>query len=374
MVRIVILRSKCPAGIEPRVDKEASSLARAGYDVRVLLWDREGKHPKRERLHGYDIIRFRRRAPYGKPMLLFHMLGWWCHVLKFLRQEKCDIIHACDLDTGLPALFAARLRRCRLVYDIFDFYAYMIAVSLHPSLRSMIAGFERRVAAGSDLLVIADDARLEQLGNAGRQVRKRITIMNVPEEKVPLSQKSAEKFTLFYGGIINRERGLHELVKAVEALESCELVVAGYGPDEKELIPIFKKSRNVRYLGNLPYAEVLGWTAKANVVPALYDPAVPNNRYASPNKLFEAMMFSKPVIVNRETTMAGIVKKENCGMVVKYGDVRELRDAILKLKSGVKLSIELGMNGRMAYEREYNWKEMENRLLLAYEELTESIE
>src|SRR3990172_6153711 len=46
--RVVFVRSKSPAGLEPRIRKEAATLARAGYEVHALLWDRELAHPAEE--------------------------------------------------------------------------------------------------------------------------------------------------------------------------------------------------------------------------------------------------------------------------------------------------------------------------------------
>ena len=46
--RVVFVRSKSPAGIEPRLAKEATSLARAGYEVHAILWDRTRSFPARE--------------------------------------------------------------------------------------------------------------------------------------------------------------------------------------------------------------------------------------------------------------------------------------------------------------------------------------
>lgn len=108
---------------------------------------------------------------------------------------------------------------------------------------------------------------------------------------------------------------------------------------------------------------------KEDVLFATYDPIYPTNRYASPNKLFEAMMCHKPIIVNDGTSMADIVRRENCGIVVPYGDVNELKNAILKLKNNPQLYGRLGVNGRNAYDTKYSWKIMEQRLLDVYKHI-----
>jgi glycosyltransferase involved in cell wall biosynthesis len=124
----------------------------------------------------------------------------------------------------------------------------------------------------------------------------------------------------------------------------------------------------VEYIGFIPYEKVIEGAFRADVLFAFYDPAIRSNKYASPNKLFEAMMCGKPIIVNAETTAAKIVDKERCGITVPYGDICAIRSAIIRLRDDRKLRVMLGKNGRMAYQRHYDWKLMERRLLELYNE------
>ena len=81
------------------------------------------------------------------------------------------------------------------------------------------------------------------------------------------------------------------------------------------------------------------------------------------------MMCGKPILVSDGTAMADIVKEEECGLVVPYGDVDAIKHAILTLKNDPVLCRRLGENGRRAYETKYNWKIMEERLLEIYRRL-----
>src|SRR5207247_10991631 len=107
----------------------------------------------------------------------------------------------------------------------------------------------------------------------------------------------------------------------------------------------------------------------ANMLFAFYDPKITNNRYASPNKLFEAMMCEKPFLTNAGTYAARIVDREGCGIVVPYGDVAAIRKAISQLQHNRTLSVELGVRGRRAYDERYNWAEMERRIAESYRQV-----
>src|SRR5438128_11961117 len=143
--------------------------------------------------------------------------------------------------------------------------------------------------------------------------------MNVPENRgVARKTEDPDHFVVFYGGMISKDRGLIDLVVACEAT-GARLVVAGHGPDEAALLDTIETSPASSYLGTIPHEEVLDRTANCNAVAVLYDPKVPNNRFAAPNKLFEAMMFSKPVIVSEGSAAAALVRAVGCGAVVPAG-------------------------------------------------------
>src|SRR2546425_12947122 len=97
--RVLFLRSKSPAGIEPRVDKEARALTRAGYDITVLLWDRALEHPRTERRDGYRIERVRLRASYGGPDLLVRLPLWWLLSAPRILRGRPGLAHAVGLDS-----------------------------------------------------------------------------------------------------------------------------------------------------------------------------------------------------------------------------------------------------------------------------------
>jgi len=144
-------------------------------------------------------------------------------------------------------------------------------------------------------------------------------------------------------------------------------VIAGDGPERDFIEQISSHgSHNIQYLGYIPHSRVVEETRKADILFAFYDPSIPNSRYASPNKVFEAMMCGKPIIVNSESAAGTLVRKESCGVTIPYGDSEALRTAILMLKARPDLRRELGTNGRRAYEERYNWNIMKERLLAAY--------
>jgi glycosyltransferase involved in cell wall biosynthesis len=369
-VRIAFVRSKSAAGLEPRIRKEAGTLARAGHEVHVILWDREMAHPADEEREGLRLHRFRLRAPEGRPELAFLLPRWWAFLFFRILTLRPHVVHAVDFDTMIAAYPAARIAGARVVYDIFDFYADMVTAPIPPRLRAILANAERRMVPMADAVITPDLRRRVQFGSA--RPRKIVEIENVPEDRgIAPAPTDPDRFVVFYGGMIAKDRGLVDLVAACEATGAV-LLVAGHGPDEAELLTDLESSPAASYLGTIPYEEVLERTAASSAVAALYDPRVPNNRFAAPNKLFEAMMFAKPVIVSDGTVAGDIVREVGCGIVVPHGDREALKRALESLMLSPETCATMGARGRTAFESRYNWKAMEPRLLGLYGELLSS--
>ena len=99
-----------PVSSYPRLEKAAKTLGKSGYDVEILAWDRTCKYPKVETKKYYKIYRIRIKAPYGKPLLIFKLPIWFVCEFVYLLRNDFDIVHACDLDTLIPAVIVSKIK------------------------------------------------------------------------------------------------------------------------------------------------------------------------------------------------------------------------------------------------------------------------
>lgn len=368
-MNIFFLRSN-PISPDPRVEKEAFSLMKAGFSVEALGWDRTGELPERENREGIIIHRLPIKAAFGSGMRnLPALLHWqWGLLGRLLAKRKdYEIIHACDFDTVLPALWMKFFHKKIVIYDIFDFYADHLR-STPDFIKWLIRKVDLWVMGKADGVILVDDSRKVQIQQA--KVKNLQVIYNTPKDYQPEISKGTKqeesRLKLVFVGMLQVERGLLELLMVLKDNPQWHLDLAGFGGDEDRILAVSSSLKNVSWHGRISYQKALELSHKADVLIATYDPSIPNHRYSSPNKIFEAMMLGKPVIVARNTNMDRIIEKYDCGIVVDYGDQEALSGALSRLADDVELRTRLGKNARAAYEDEYSWKKMEDRLLELY--------
>jgi glycosyltransferase involved in cell wall biosynthesis len=338
----------------------------------VIGWDRSGDLPSQQSQDGYSIFRRRILAGYARGLLnLIPLFIWQASLLAWLikRRNDFDILHACDFDTILPALLCKRLFRKIVVYDIFDFYADHLRATPVWLIR-WIRRADLWAIDQADAVILVDEARKAQI--AGARTKNLTILYNTPEDCIPeVIEKSGEySLRLAYIGLLQFERGLLVTLQVLKMHPEWRLDLAGFGGDQAEILAIAEKLPNVKWHGRISYENTLAISATADGLLALYDPSIPNHRYASPNKLFEAMMLGKTVVVARDTNMDRIVEEAQMGLVVEYGKINELENALTELTNNPQSRERFGKNARRAYDQKYGWPVMEKRLVNLYKAIT----
>lgn len=366
--KVILFRSR---GIDPAIHKIASSLGDAGYNVDLILWDRAENVIINSSSLSYSTVRIKLPAPYDSILTPFAWPIWWALESIYLIRKRYSIIHATDFDTVIPAFIFSKIRKVPFFYTIYDYYSANIPQD-RKFLRHLISKMENFFIHRADCLFIVDENRLEQFN--GCKIKDLAVIYNSPIDVTPDHGARTTNFSLFYAGALLKSRGIGFLIDLAKEMPDVDFIFAGSGPEEKNISNVLKKHSNIQFLGQIPYPNVIQSSQKADMLIALYDPQIENNRYASPNKLFEAMMLAKPIIASNSSSIKKIIDSERCGVIVDYGNINQLRDAILMLSNSPDLCKSLGQNGRIAYERKYSWDIMKQRILKKYSSALNNLE
>lgn len=344
------------------------------YSVISLGWNRGSAPFEFDSTKNYDGLQlFNLKAPYaferfGKLRLAIYFPIFWIWVFIKLCVHRPRIIHSCDLATVAPCYLYKLLFRRKLIFDVLDRYGMTYVPNernvFFRALHSFINSVEEFYAKRSDVLIAVS----EKIFLTFRKKPKNcITIMNCPEDY--LSDKPSQEvsgYRLLYTGAIRRGRGLEMLCDILADLKDAELVVTGKVKDlqlQNKLAGI----PNIKYHGFLARSELLDLEINCHVMVALYDLKLQNQyEYGVANKVLEAMMCGVAVITNISHELVNDTK---CGILVDYGNILDIKQAIITLKNNPELRKLYAINGRQAFLKKYNWTKMEEKLYNVYDKL-----
>jgi len=352
----VVMTVSNPFKPDPRVYKEAKSLARAGHNIYVIAWDREGKYPKSETIDGINVLRIGPKASYGYRMVV-GLPVFYLNALRIILRLKPDVVHTHDFDTALFGFLLKLTKRTKWVYDIHDLYETFVSSGF---VRKLVSSLDKKFSMFSDFLIVVNYEFINLLRKWGR-IENIYVVMNTipPQTSVPKKRKT---FTVFYGGVLSPGRFILEMIEICNEL-GIPLKIAGFGLLEKEVQR--KCSYPCKFLGVLPQKKALEEMGKSHLTFMLYDPSNKNNLLATPNKLFEAMAMKTALLVIEGSIASKIVSEGKCGLSCKYerGDVKL---KLLRLFESPKLVKKMGHLGQKFFLAKYTWEISEKELLKIY--------
>lgn len=372
-LRVVLIRSNSVAP-DPAVEKVADALLKAGHSVQIVAWDRLNESGSTVKLKSGEapIVRFKIPAKFGAGLKSFiPLFKFQLAALKWLKKHKneYDVIHAFDFDTGLIAKMAAKKYRKKLVYHILDFYIDSHGLQ-NSKLGKIIKKLEFDVIKFADVSAICTEKRMEQI--EGSTPKKLIVLHNTPQYDLCNNTEFAvrgnsDKIRIVYVGILAGSRFIKEIAEFVSKDDRFELHIGGFGKMEERLSEYDKNFDNIFFYGKLPYESTLALERACDIMTAIYDPAVPNHRYAAPNKFYESLMLGKPVIMVRNTGFDEILEEKQNGILIDF-NTESLKEALNALTDKA-LREKMGESGSEIYKNAYSWDVMEKRIVDTYANL-----
>ena len=376
--RVILLRSN-PVAPDPPVEKAADTLLSQGYQVTIVGWDRDSTtHEQVSTLAlqrgNAKMVRFGIPAIFdgGLKKNLLPLLRFQKQLFTWLKlhRDEYDVIHAFDFDTGLIANNIATRYKKILIYHILDFYVASHALPM-GWLKETVRKAEYRIIHKADCTILCTEKRKEQI--AGSHPKKLEIIHNTPKQsnitcETIIRNSAKERCRIVYVGILAGSRFIRELIQFVKSDERFELHIGGFGLMEEEILRASQACERVVFYGKLPYEKTIALETSCDVMTAIYDPAVPNHRYAAPNKFYESLMLGKPVIMAKNTGFDEIITENKIGCLIDYTQ-DGLANGLNKLYEQRDNWVAMGKKMQELYHNKYSWAEMEKRLIALYDGL-----
>jgi glycosyltransferase involved in cell wall biosynthesis len=340
----------------------ARELAAQGAEVTVMTSAFQGL-PRRERLHGYDVLRIptlrRRKDRCSVAEMIVFMLSACCHCWPILwRCRPTTVIAFFGIPCG-PIAFLIRLV-ARTPYII------SLRGGDVPGYLAHELGFYHRLTAPLTRIVWRHAKDVVANSNGLRDLAARadpsVDIKMIPNGVDLTAFRSGRRqndmAAILFAGRLHRTKGLDTLLKALAQLPPAlrpawRLIVVGDGPERQPLAQLADElglGSQVIFMGWIDRADLAGIYADADIF------AYPSQEEGMPNAVMEAMAASLPVIGTRTRGSDEVIVDGTTGMLVEYGDIPALAVAVSQLLSDRDLRQRLGAAGRARVEASFSWR------------------
>jgi len=366
---------------DSRTLREVHTLVAVGCRVTVLaVWD--PGCAEREEHAGYAIRRLKissRRLPKWGFLLPLKIGEWLLRVWLAALRLRPDALHCHNVEPLMPAVLAGMLLGRPVIYDSREMtldktYYHQLPRLLKGLLWLYEYTFTRRCRAIFDV----SPERAEIFARRYRLPAPDILPNYPPVAPVDGNKRLHQELGLpegmpivLYHGLLRRDRGVLELIRAVATLPEVALVLLGPGEDTeacRALVNELGCGARVKVPGPVAPHLLPEYTAGADLGALLIKNTCPNNYYAAPTKVYDYLMAGLPVLVSDFPAFRSLVDR-GLGRAANPEDVDQIARAIRELLADPAAHEARRRRCRAAAEKELNWEAVAPVLLGAYRRL-----
>ncbi|MGN0170897.1 MAG: glycosyltransferase [Lachnospiraceae bacterium] len=348
-------------------EKECTSLAKAGYEVYLVVNDDESDEEK----NGVEIV----STGFKPKNRIERILKSADKVLSQALKVNAEVYHLHDpelLKIVKPLLKHGK----KVVFDAHEDAEEQIKDKtwIPLILRNLVSkiygtySHKRMKMLDGIITVTPNFVKKYQKYNANVSLVTNYPIIgNESDREVP-KELSGEKYVFFAGGISSQ--WCHErIAKAINNVDGVNYHFAGKGVKEY-IDSVTQMSEKIVYCGVMEHKDVIDHYKCAIGGMAILDCAqVGKDGSLGNTKLFEVMQAGKPVICSDLRLWREIIEKYNCGICVNADDIDSISEALKYIVSNPEQAKLMGNNGRRAVLEEFNWSTQEKSLLELYKSI-----
>lgn len=348
MKRIVYLTHRFPVVTESFTTAEVDGLAARGIELTVLPMRGHGAAAEA----GSQL-----RSPHASPspagvartlpFLLAHprrraLAAWRGAALAAAIDPARDHIHAqFPLGASSAGLLASRATGAGFSFAGHTYHRLDRMPQKLATARFVVVGseFERTLL-------------LERYG-ARWDSKIRIRRLGVPERE---NGQQFEPNCVVSVGTLTPKKGHDILLRAVAQLPAARLEIVGEGPARgalEQLAAELALGDRVRFLGTMPYAEMLTRVARAHAFALCCRATSDGDHDCLPVALMDAMSLAVPCVSSQAFGIPELIEDGVSGLLGRAGDAGEAAERIALVLADERLRGELGVAGREAVRGRY---------------------
>ncbi|ABW67629.1 glycosyl transferase group 1 [Desulfosudis oleivorans Hxd3] len=179
-----------------------------------------------------------------------------------------------------------------------------------------------------------------------------------------------DEFTVVYAGLLNRIRGIKEIVDAMSFLRgTARLLLLGKWQDKLYQDECMHSEgwKYTEFKGFLPLEEAYDVIQNSDVGVVNFYP-LKNHLFSMPNKAFEYMAAGKPMVMSNFDYWKDLFA--DCALFSNPENSEEIAANIEKLASDRQLFNELSKNAKFNIENKYSWESESRKLIEAYRRIS----
>lgn len=382
----------------------AQALIREGHQVTIVCGGADerfnlpqvSRNYNRGIVDGIDVIQIRvnsqnvdRLAKRTKDFIKFGFLG-----IKMAFNEDYDLLFATStpLTAGIPGIFAKYFRRkpFKFVFEVRDLWPELPkALGMNNVLMLWGMGVLEKVSyKKSDACIGLSPGICE---GVKRKAPKNHPITLIPNgsdlylfdrnENGSIYEintvKDSDVVAVFTGahGVANGLDAVLDMAKVLleRNVDNIKIVFVGTGRMKTHLLERKEKEKiaNCIFLDKVGKYELSQIMNRADMglmvlknIPAFY-------YGTSPNKFFDYISASLPIVNNYPGWLADLITENNCGFAVEPDNPVAFADAVQKMASCAKMREQMGLNSRKLAEREFAREKLTDKLTEYLEEVME---
>ena len=339
-----------------RVHRNCTVLEELGYQV--FLIGREKKNSPSMPKRSYSFKRL--KLLYEKGAFFYAALN--IRLFVFLLYKKVDFVFANDLDTLPAAYLISKLKRKPILYDSHELFTEVPELVCRPKVQKYWLSIEKMLVPRLSEMITVNQSiaaifkdRYKIPVSVVRNVPQRIQNLTAMDKK-ELGLDQNEFMLIIQGSGLNVQRGIEEAVLAMEKLPNAVLFLVGDGdvlPALKKLVQDKQLQQKVRFVGRLPYTELMRYTAAADLGLALDKPLSLNYQLALPNKIFDYIQANTPILSSALIEIKQLLNAYDCGKVIDEVTPTQIANEVQSLMADKERMTQLKENCKIAAEIEH---------------------
>lgn len=301
----------------------------------------------------------------GKHLLYSFLLNF--KIKGLIKKYNLDIIH---LHCGPGGTLILKKSKSKFICTVHHTYYQQQEYVPSQKWKYFLYLLEKKMYKNADKLVmVSEDTKKVLIKNHGVFPSKIEVIPNGVDFKKFKKNKRIKKIknSLLFVGRLDKRKGIDFLVKTIpfikKEIPDIKLFVIGDGKMRKKLEKYVRNNdieSNVKFLGFVPNSYLLRWynRCQLTIVPSVFE--------GFGLTVIESLACGTPVIATNVDGIRSIIKNNKNGILVEYGNKKELAGQVVRLLNNPSLRKEFSIEGLKTIKEKFDWDEITLKTLKVY--------